>query len=69
MGDVATCLNLQFSQLQQTLMSRQINKIRVNVCEELRKGPKMLLNWDINNRLKCSETRERTEGEKNKDRK
>lgn len=38
-------------------MPRQMDKIRVNVCEELPKGPKQLLHLDINNRL-----RERTGG-------
>lgn len=59
-GDTSTCLNLQFSHLQQPLMPRQMDKIRVNVCEELPKGSEQLL--DVNNRMKCSEMRERTEG-------
>lgn len=51
MGDTSMCLNLQFSHLQRTLMLRQMDKIRVNVCEELPKGPGQMLGLDINNRL------------------
>ena len=32
-------------------MLRQMDKIRVNVCEELPKGPGQMLGLDINNRL------------------
>lgn len=59
MGDTSKCLNLQFSLFRQTLMPCQMDKIRVNVCEELPKGPEQLLRVDVNNRLKCSEMREK----------
>lgn len=61
-GDTSKCLNLQFSLFRQTLMPCQMDKIRVNVCEELPKGPEQLLRMDVNNRLKCSETREKRIG-------
>lgn len=51
MGDTSKCLSLQFSLFQQTLMPCQMDKIRVNVYEELPKGPEQLLHMDVNNRL------------------